>query len=123
MTQRVFKTDSTHKTITFVALVPDEVDLNNSSISADEIVKTAHDFMENLQEKVVNVDHKDDENFEKSQVSFVESYILPVEMTVGDWVIPAWTRMVGMKFHDDQLYLDVLSGEYVWISIEGFTLN
>ena len=56
--QRIIKTDTSHKTITFAVLVPDEVDTNGDVISADEITKTAHNFMENLEDKTINVDHK-----------------------------------------------------------------
>jgi hypothetical protein len=59
-------------TVLFVALVPDKEDRNGDIISADEIVKTAHKFMSDLQNKAVNIDHTD-ELVEDAQ--FVESYI------------------------------------------------
>jgi hypothetical protein len=54
---RLIKSDMQHNTIMFVVLVPDEEDRNGDIISIDEITKTAHEFMINVNEKKVNVDH------------------------------------------------------------------
>lgn len=118
--QRVIKANVSQKTVTFVALVPDEVDANDSVISADEIAKTAHDFMMNLQYKTVNVNHTDWTDIPKEDATFVESYILPVEMTVWDDVIPKGTRMIWIKFNNDEMFQQVIDGEFVGISIEWY---
>ena len=80
MYNNIAKTSDTHKTITFAILVPNEVDLNGDVIPKDEIVKTAHNFVETLDLKKVNVDHKDGTDI--SSVKIVESYILPIDMAV-----------------------------------------
>jgi hypothetical protein len=49
-------------------------------ISEDEITKTAHDFVKNLNKKAVNVDHEDDTDIKTAE--FVESFIAPVEIEV-----------------------------------------
>ena len=116
---RIVKTSESHQTVTFAVLVPDEPDLNNDVISADEIVKTAHNFVESLDLKKINIDHTDDSDMDESLVKIVESYILPMDMEMDDWVLPEWTWMVALKFEDTQLYQDVLNGNYVWVSMEG----
>lgn len=113
---RIIKTSDSHKTVTFAVLVPDEVDYNKDVITKDEIIKTAHNFVENLDLKKINVDHK--EWTEIPSAKIVESYILPQDMTFEDWILPEGTRMVAIKFEDDQLYQDVLNGDYVGVSME-----
>lgn len=79
---RILKTDSGHKTITFAVLVPDEPDLAGDIISKDEIVKTAHNFVESLDIKKVNINHQD--GTDVATVKIVESYILPIAMSFDD---------------------------------------
>jgi hypothetical protein len=45
---KLLKTDDSHKTVSFCILVPDEEDRNGDIISAEEIIKTAHEFMANI---------------------------------------------------------------------------
>ena len=79
--------------VTFVALVPDEEDFNGDIISSDEIQKTAIEFMQNIQNKDMNIDHDDDVTVDS--FSFVESYIAPIDMEIdvsviipkGSWII------------------------------------
>lgn len=115
---RIIKTNDSHKTVTFAVLVPDEPDLNNDVISADEIVKTAHNFVESLDLKKINIDHSDDTDMDNSLVKIVESYILPTAIDTDEWELPEWTWMVALKFEDDDLYQSLLSWEYVWVSME-----
>lgn len=61
---RIAKTNSDHKTITFVILTPETVDRNGDKISQDEIIKTAHEFVINIKDKYVNVDHEDGTNLD-----------------------------------------------------------
>lgn len=119
--EKIVKTDTSHHTITFAVLVPDEVDYSNHTISKDEIVKTAHDFVMNLSEKKVNVDHLDGTDIDT--VHIVESYILPEPLEVEGGTLPEGTRMIGLKFDDVDLYTKVISGEYVGVSMEGVRLK
>jgi len=109
-----------HNTVVFAVLIPDEVDRNGDMITADEITKTAHDFVINLSSKTVNVDHQKGTDIPTAQ--FVESYILPIDLTVDGGTLPMWTRMVGIKF-DDKTYQDVISGEYVGVSMEWYFIE
>lgn len=56
---QIIKSDVVHNTVTYVVLVPDQTDRNGDIISADEIIKTAHEFMLNLNTKTVNINHED----------------------------------------------------------------
>jgi hypothetical protein len=78
---KIFKTQQEiHNTVSFVALEPDIVDYNGDIISVDEVIKTAHNFMLNLQDKVVNINHQKGTDLPKDEARFVESYILPVDI-------------------------------------------
>lgn len=115
---RVLCKSESHKTVTFVILEPWLEDRNWDIISADEIIKTAHEFVLNLDKKYVNVDHQ--EGTELEWVYFVESFVLPVDMSFADGDVVAWSRLVAFKFEDDTLYQQVLDGEFVWVSMEWY---
>lgn len=111
----------THRTAVFVVLEPEVVDRNGDIVSADTITETAHDFVLNLAEKAVNVDHK--ENTDVPDAQFVESYILPADLEGTDpdgveYVITAGSWMVGIKF-SETLWEDLLKGKFTGISLEG----
>ena len=114
---QIISKEAWFNTILFVALAPDEVDRNWDLITETEITKTAYEFMQNLWEKVVDVDHNPDDVVETAK--FVESYIAPVDIELENWnVIPKWAWIVWIQF-DDETYKKYLEWEYVWISIYG----
>ncbi len=115
---KVLKTEEViHNTISFVALEPDIVDYNWDIVNKDEIIKVAHNFMINLQDKTVNINHQDDTDLPKDDARFVESYILPIDVDF-DWeILHAWSWIVAIKF-SDEVYQKVIDWDYVWISVE-----
>ena len=116
--QRILTKNENHKTITFVILEPGIEDRNGDVISPNEIIKTAHEFMSNLHIKKVNIDHEQWTDLE--WVRFVESFILPVEFTVWEETVKAWSWLVGFKFDDDELYEKVITWEIVGVSMEWY---
>ena len=114
---KLLKTTMKHNTVTFIALVPDEVDRNGDIISEDEIIRTAHEFMLNLNTKAVNVDHIEWSEIKKEEAFFVESYVLPFETTIWGEKIPKWCWLVGIKFSDG-LFEKVKWWDFIGISIE-----
>ena len=66
--------------------MPFEIDRNGDIITDVEITKTAHDFVKNLGDKAVNVDHEEETDLETAE--FVESFIAPVDIQVGLETIP-----------------------------------
>lgn len=120
MFTNIYKTEDTHQTVTYVALVPDVKDFNGDLISKDEVIKTAHEFVINLQTKNINVDHKKGSDISKEDVVVVESYITPVEIkNADDKKIPQGSRLIALKFLSADLWEEVKAGQYVGISIEG----
>lgn len=120
---KLLKTNDTHKTVSFCILVPYEEDRNGDIISEDEIIKTAHDFGAHMWEKFLNVDHKDDTHIEKEKFVYVENFIAPNDIIVWDEIVKKWSWYVWIKFLDDDLYKDVKSWEFVWVSMEGYFLK
>lgn len=114
---KLVKTSDLHKTVTFVVLEPDVEDRNGDIIEADEIIKTAHNFVINLNKKYINVDHE--EGTETDEAQIVESYISNEDVPVGAEVIKKGSRFVGIKFSED-MYEKVKTGEIVGVSMEGF---
>lgn len=111
---QIIKTDNSFNTVLFVALVPDEVDRNWDIITLEEITKTAHEFMSNVNDKSLNVDHND---WEIIKAEFVESFVAPVEIPVGLETIPKGSWVVWIKF-DDDTYKAIQDWDFVWISIQ-----
>ena len=75
---RVIKSSDSHQTAIFVVLEPETVDRNGDIVAVDTITESAHEFMLNLSDKTVNIDHQD--NTDTQEAEFVESYILPVDL-------------------------------------------
>lgn len=118
MFDKICKTDLWHNTVTFVVLEPDVADRNWDIISEDEIINTAHEFMINLVDKKINIDHDDDAEVEQTDAQFVESFITPVSIQINeDNEIKKWSRLVAIKFSDD-LFKKIEDWEIVWISMQ-----
>jgi len=118
MFDKICKTDSWHNTVTFVVLEPDVADRNWDIISEDEIINTAHEFMINLADKKINIDHDDDAEVDQTEAKFVESFITPVSIQIDeDNEIKKGSRLVAIKFSDD-LFKKIEDWEIIWISMQ-----
>jgi hypothetical protein len=54
------------------------------------------------------------------RVQLVESYVAPVDMTVGGSSIRAGTWLMGLHVADDSLWSQVKNGDLTGLSIGGF---
>ncbi|MDD3145453.1 MAG: XkdF-like putative serine protease domain-containing protein [Candidatus Gracilibacteria bacterium] len=63
---KLLKTDDIHKTVSFCILTPDIEDRNGDVITSEEIIKIAHDFGANMQNKFLNIYHEDNTQIEKT---------------------------------------------------------
>lgn len=116
-TERIIKTETSNQTATFVILEPWVVDLNGQEISEQEIINTAHEFMMNIPEKYVNINHTKDT--EQDDVIFVESYVSPIDMEIADETIKKWSWLVAFKFLSADKWQMLLDGEITGVSMEG----
>lgn len=115
-TERIIKTETSNQTATFVILEPGVMDLNGQEISEEEIIKTAHEFMVNLTEKYVNMNHE--KNTNQDDVVFVESYVSPVDMDISDEKIKKGTWLVAFKFISADKWQMLLDGDITGVSME-----
>lgn len=111
---RIVKASLKHRTAVFVVLEPEVVDRNGDIVGVEEITDAAHDFVLNLSEKAVNVDHK--KNTDTPDAQFVESYILPADLEGEDpegneYTISAGSWMVGIKF-SEVLWEELQKGKF-----------
>lgn len=120
---KLLKTDDNHKTISFCVLTPNIEDRNGDIITPEEIIKTAHDFWANMQEKFLNIDHLDNTHIDKKEYIFVENFIAPSDIIVGENIVKKWSWYVGIKFINEELYKMVKSWDFVWVSMEGYFIN
>lgn len=120
---KLLKTDDNHKTVSFCVLTPNIEDRNGDIISADEIIKTAHDFWANMNEKFLNIDHKDDTHIKKSEYVFVENFIAPADIIIWENIVKKWSWYVWIKFINEKLYEMVKSGDFVWVSMEWYFIQ
>ena len=76
---KLLKTDDIHKTVSFCVLTPDIEDRNWDVITSEEIIKTAHDFGANIQNKFLNIDHE--ENTEIEKTNYLQELTLIMHLT------------------------------------------
>lgn len=102
-----------------VVLEPDIVDAQNDTYDAGTIRTAAHKFMEDF--GAVKLMHSGEPINDK--VKILESYIAPVDFTVGDQVVKAGTWLMAVKVLDDGLWSAAKSGELTGFSIGGSALR
>ena len=117
---KLLKTDDNHKTISFCVLTPNIEDRNWDIIKEEEIIKTAHDFWANMQNKFLNIDHKENSNIEKTQYQFVENFIAPNDIIIWENIVKKWSWYVWIKFTNEELYKNVKAWDFVGVSMEWY---
>lgn len=131
MKMQIFKIDEDRRIVAGPLLVPEQVDLQNDIVSADEIEKASHDYM-------IKLTFSDDPDFLLSvglstradrgfmhkdfskKIAVVESYLAPVDFEVGEGrVIKKGTWMVVVKIFDDEIWGLIKAGKITGFSIGG----
>jgi len=97
-----------------VVLEPETVDAQGDVYSADEVRKAAHRFMEEYQG--LGLQHELRVN---DQVKILESFIAPVEFTVGEVTIKKGTWLLAVRVLSDELWARVAEGQLTGFSIGG----
>jgi hypothetical protein len=96
-------------------LTAETPDSQGDIYDAATIKKAAHTYMERYQN--VGLQHKE---MVSDRVILVESYIAPVQMTVGGSVIKAGSWVMGLRIEDDEMWAAVKSGAITGLSIGGW---
>lgn len=99
------------KQATFIVMVPDEVDLHGDICSEEEVRKACHSF--NKHSMRANLFHL----VETDSFEFAESYIAPVDLTLGDKEVRKGTWLCTIQCLDDNLWTLIKSGDICAVSI------
>lgn len=100
-----------------VVLIPDTEDLQGDVISAEEIEKTAHAYMENARQIK-------DRHGKGTEAVPIESYIAPQELyfsggPYGGQQVKKGSWVLGVKVADPELWRKIETGEYQGFSVGG----
>lgn len=112
---RIAKTDKARQVVYGVVYEPDVEDAHEDTMTADEIEKAAHGFME--RQNTYNIDKQHDLDVDKGYV--VESYIAPVDIQLGDQEIKKGSWIAGVKVTDDDTWTQIEKGEITGFSMFG----
>ncbi len=102
--------------VTGVVLEPDIADGQGDIYSADEVRKTAHEFMVNYSGQGNGFMHK---SFGDDNLPIVESYCAPVDFTIGKEKVKKGTWLMTSLVLDDKKWAMVKKGELTGYSIRG----
>lgn len=111
----IAKVDDAKRIVVGVVYQPNTPDAHDDQMSADEIEKAAHLFMEN--QHTYNIDKQHDLEADKGYV--VESYIAPCDMQIGDQLIIKGSWVAGVKVTDDDTWEAIQKGEITGFSMWG----
>jgi len=120
LTGPIVRKDDAKRIAYAAVLVPGEPDTDYPAgekiLTADEIERVAHEWLESYR----NVDIQHTLN---NVATPVESYILPMEMTVTSYsktlTLPAGTWILATKVHNDEVWAGIQSGHLTGYSIMG----
>lgn len=106
------KEDEEQKLVYGVVYEPDVEDSHNDFMTAAEIEKAAHGFLKDAR----NIDTQHD--FESGVGEVVESYIAPVDMTIGEEEITKGSWVLVTKA-SDEIWEAIQKGDYTGYSLAG----
>ena len=112
---RIAKADKAKQIVYGLVYEPDVKDAHGDTMTADEIEKAAHGFME--RQNTYNIDKQHDLDADKGYV--VESYIAPVDMDLGDQEIKKGSWVAGVKVTDADTWEQIEKGEITGFSMWG----
>ena len=126
----IFKQDDAKRIVTGPVLIPENIDLQEDIISAEEIEKAAHNYL-------LKLSFHDDPEFladlglsAKSKrgfmhvefnrkIALVESYLAPVEFSLNGRIVKAGTWVMSVKVFDDEAWSLVQAKKITGFSIGG----
>jgi 8-oxo-dGTP pyrophosphatase MutT (NUDIX family)/SAM-dependent methyltransferase len=117
----ICKADKARQIVYCVVLAPEENDLQDDFMMADDIEQAAHGYLE--KSRVVGAMHK-----KQIDGVVVESYIAPVDFdfqsdAFGPQNVKKGSWVVGLKINDPKEWAKVEDGEYTGVSVGGMGLR
>ncbi len=116
----IVKVDVEERLVYGVVYEPNVADAHGDMMTAGEIRKACHGFMERYAtlEGDTGTDHLSKAG--RQQLPIVENFLAPVGYTLGKQTITPGTWVMVARARDDQLWADVKAGRYTGWSFEGF---
>jgi hypothetical protein len=112
----IVKADRYKQIVYCVVLAPDENDLQDDIMTAEDIEQTAHDYL--LEARVIGSGHK-----EPIDAGVCECYIAPVDFETdgqfGPQKVKKGSWVIAIKVRDPKEWNKVLNGEYTGVSVGG----
>jgi len=108
-------TDDERHIVLGVVLEPDSVDTQGDTIKADEIERAAHLWLARFQDR--GLMHR---RIVNSKIEIYESYLAPVNLTLGGQKVKKGTWLLMYHVLDDALWKDIKSGKIAGFSMGGF---
>ena len=99
------------KQVTYVAMLPDSIDLHGDFTSSDEVRKAMESF--NRSHQTANLFHV----LKTDSFEVIESYLAPVDMVLNEKPIVKGTWLMTLQVKDDKVWEMIQSGEINGISI------
>lgn len=111
---KVFKTDE-ERYVLGVVLAPETADSQGDIYSHHEVRKAAHTYMELARD--LGKQHK--EIMTTEQLRILESYVAPVDFSIGEEKVTSGTWLMGIRVVDDDLWDGIKKGDFTGFSIGG----
>ncbi len=114
----IIKIDEELRIVKGVVYKPNVKDAHGDWMTKEDIRKAAYDFMKNVRLKNIDVRH----NLQRIDAYVCESYIAKDNDPDG---YPAGSWVVAVKIEDDEVWQEVLNGEYQGFSMygKGYAIN
>lgn len=113
----IAKADVEQRLVYGIVLEPDEVDTQGDTISEAGIQKTAHGFLAKYnRESEMGHMHQ---HLGDIGVDLIESFIAPMDFTLGEEPVKKGSWLIGVKVNDDKLWSDVKTGKLTGFSVAG----
>jgi len=112
----ICKIDKKQQKVFSIVYEPLVKDAHGDWMTAEEIEKMAHNFMENLKEKKFKIMHRDDIT---PQVALIEAWVTKSDGEINGHKIKKGTFIVGHKIYSRELWDKIERGEINGISMGG----
>ncbi|MBP2635547.1 MAG: phage protease XkdF family protein [Firmicutes bacterium] len=109
----ILKVDEEKRIVTGIVYEPDALDAHDEFMTAEEIEKSAHQFLKDYR----NIDKQHD--FVAGQAEVVESWIAKAEEKLGDQDIKKGTWLMSVHVPDDDTWGEIKKGELTGFSMGG----
>jgi hypothetical protein len=109
----ILKVDDEKRIVTGVVYEPDILDAHGEFMTADEIEKSAHQFLKDFR----NIDKQHD--FVASETEVVESWITKEDGKLGEQEVKKGTWLLSVHVPDDDTWGEIKKGELTGFSMGG----